>query len=44
VRVWKREEIVDNYKDFVAGAYLWFSKRDYWPVGRWSPTFPFSMP
>jgi hypothetical protein len=44
VKVWGKEEIIDNYKDFVCGAYLWMSKRDYWPVGRWTPTFPFRMP
>ncbi len=31
MRVWKREEINDAYMDFVAGAYLFFSKRGYWP-------------
>lgn len=42
VKVWGKEEILDNYYDFVAGAYLWFSKRNYWPVGKWSlnPSIP----
>ena len=44
VKVWGKEEILDAYVDFVTGAYLWFSKRSYWPCGRWAPTFPFQMP
>jgi hypothetical protein len=43
VRVWKKEEILDAYMDFVAGAYLWFSKRGYWPQVipfRLNPTVP----
>lgn len=30
---WSHEEIVKAYEDFVAGAWLWCRKRDYWPNG-----------
>jgi hypothetical protein len=47
VKVWSKEEIMDNYYDFVAGAYLWFSKRSYWPQanGKWSlnPSIPMPL-
>lgn len=43
-KVWSREETIDAYLDFVAGTYLWMSKRGYWPAakGRWylNPTIP----
>lgn len=44
VKVWTKEEILKNYEDFVCGAWLWFRKRAYYPVGEWKPTFPFRMP
>jgi hypothetical protein len=31
VKVWHRDEVMDAYRDFVAGSYLWFSKRSFWP-------------
>lgn len=31
---WTHEEIVNAYEDFVAGAWLWSRKRDYWPTGQ----------
>lgn len=43
-KAWSREETIDAYLDFVAGTYLWMSKRGYWPAanGRWylNPTIP----
>lgn len=46
VRVWTEDETRKAYKDFVVGAYLWFSKRDYWPAanGRWDLKPTFTMP
>jgi hypothetical protein len=43
-KVWTKEEILDAYRTFVAGAWLWFEKRSYYPVGKWAPSFPFQMP
>lgn len=34
-KVWDPQEITDAYQDFIAGAWLFFRKRDYWPAGRW---------
>jgi len=42
--LWDRAEIVEAYKDFLAGAWLWFRSRDYWPVDRWEPTFSTPIP
>jgi hypothetical protein len=39
VKEWTEHEIKDAYMDFVAGAYLWFSKRGYWP----QPNGPFTL-
>jgi hypothetical protein len=44
VKVWTKEQILDNYMDFLAGAYLWFSKRNYWPVGKWNLNPSIRMP
>lgn len=43
-KVWGEDEIRDNYYDFVAGAYLWFSKRGYWPQPRGKFTLNPSIP
>jgi hypothetical protein len=32
---WTKEEIQASYEEFLAGAWLWFRKRGYWPVGEW---------
>lgn len=32
-KVWPHQEIIDAYENFVAGAWLWCRKRDYWPSG-----------
>lgn len=44
VREWTDEEMLDAYDEFVAGAWLWFHERDYWPVGPWSLTPTIVMP
>lgn len=36
---WEKQEILDAYRTFVAGAWLWFDKRGFWPVGSWSPSY-----
>ncbi len=43
VKQWTQEEIISAYEDFVLGAYQFFKKRSYWPVGLWKPVpdFPF---
>jgi len=38
-KLWDRDEIKSAYKTFVTGAWLWFDKRGYWPVGQWDATF-----
>ncbi len=32
-KLWDHKDIVEAYEDFVAGAWLWSRKRDYWPTG-----------
>ncbi len=32
-KLWTHEESVKAYEEFVAGAWLWCRKRDYWPNG-----------
>ena len=43
-KVWSNDEILDAYHTFVTGAWLWFDKRGYFPVGPWKPTFDRPMP
>lgn len=33
--VWSNDEIIDAYRQFVVGAWLWFEKRKYYPVPAW---------
>lgn len=39
-KVWDRAEAVDAYNTFLHGAWLWFDKRGYWPVGKWHVNAP----
>lgn len=41
---WSKDDIYDNYRDFVCGAYLWFSKRNYWPQANGKLTITPSVP
>lgn len=41
---WTPEEIKAAYIEFLAGAWLWFNKRGYWPVGEWKVSFDRPMP
>jgi hypothetical protein len=35
--LWTTEDIEHAYEEFIRGAWLWFNKRGYWPVGKWYP-------
>lgn len=37
VREWTLEEVRKHHQDFVVGAWLWFRKKKYWPIGEWMP-------
>jgi hypothetical protein len=44
-KVWEPEEVMDAYRRFTVGAWLWFDDRDYWPSGqRWDPIFSIPQP
>lgn len=32
-KLWPHDEVIKAYENFVAGAWLWCRKRDYWPNG-----------
>lgn len=37
-KMWDGEEIIDAYRCFVAGCYLYFKGKEFWPSGKpWSP-------
>jgi len=38
-RLWSRDELELGYKQFLCLAWLWMSSKDYWPKGKWEPTF-----
>lgn len=38
-RLWTEEELEMGYNQFLSLAYLWMSMNDYWPKGKWKPTF-----
>jgi hypothetical protein len=44
VKEWTRDEMLDAYDEFVAGAWQFYHKRDYWPVGLWDLTPTVKMP
>lgn len=37
VKWWNKDEILSAHRTFTHGSWLWFDKRDYWPVGHWYP-------
>ncbi len=42
VKEWAQDEIKGHYRRFVAGSWIYYSQKNYWPVGRWdlNPSFP----
>ena len=44
VKEWEDEVIMASYHDFVVGAWLWFRKRNFWPIGEWTVSPSISMP
>ncbi len=41
---WDRQEVIDAYRRFVHGAWLWFDDRNYWPAGKWTPELNKPLP
>jgi hypothetical protein len=39
-KLYTLEEQAQAYAEFQSHVFLWCSDRDYWPTGRWSPSFP----
>lgn len=40
-KLYTREEQENAHLEFLTQAWLWFNERDFWPVGRWNPSFSF---
>jgi hypothetical protein len=38
-KLYTPEEQAAAYKEFLCHSWLWFNERDFWPVGKWSPSF-----
>jgi len=35
-KTWETKDILQAYRQFIHGAWLWFDGRGYWPIGEWS--------
>ena len=40
-KLYSMEEQQEAYIEFLSHVWLWCSSKDYWPAGKWNPSFPF---
>lgn len=41
-KVWEPDFIQESLIAFRLQSWLWFQQKKYWPIGKWSPFFPFN--